>query len=88
LSRWGRIDVLANNAAIVGPNAATWEYPPQTFIDVVHIGLIGTFYVPRSVIPQIIAQRYGRIANVSSIAGKEGNPGAPAYSSTRPPSWR
>lgn len=49
----------------------------------VHVGLIGTFYVSRSVIPQMIAQNYGRIVNVSSIAGKEGNPGAPAYSSTK-----
>jgi 2-dehydro-3-deoxy-L-rhamnonate dehydrogenase (NAD+) len=83
IDRFGRIDILVNNAAIVGPNATTWEYPPQDFIDVVHIGLIGTFFVSQSVIPHMISQNYGRIVNVSSVAGKEGNPGAPAYSSMK-----
>jgi 3-oxoacyl-[acyl-carrier protein] reductase len=83
LARFGQIDVLINNAAIVGPNANTWEYPPQAFADVVHIGLVGTFYVCRTVVPHMIARNYGRIVNLSSVAGKEGNPGAPAYSSTK-----
>lgn len=81
--RFGQIDVLVNNAAIVGPNATTWEYPPQTFMDVVHIGLVGTFFVSQAVVPHMIARNYGRIVNVSSVAGKEGNPGAPAYSSMK-----
>ncbi len=83
LKHFGKIDILINNAAIVGPNATTWEYPPEAFMDVVHIGLVGTFFVSRTVVPHMIAQNYGRIVNVASVAGKEGNPGAPAYSSTK-----
>jgi 3-oxoacyl-[acyl-carrier protein] reductase len=83
LERFGKIDILVNNAAIVGPNANTWEYPPQAFMDVVHIGLVGTFFVCRTVVPHMIDKGYGRIVNLASVAGKEGNPGAPAYSSTK-----
>jgi 2-dehydro-3-deoxy-L-rhamnonate dehydrogenase (NAD+) len=78
-----KIDILINNAAIVGPNAPTWEYPPEAFRDVVNIGLIGTFYCCRAVVPHMIAANYGRIVNLASIAGKEGNPRAPAYSSMK-----
>lgn len=83
IRKFGRIDVLINNAAIVGPNAATWEYPIKAFSDVVQVGLIGTFMVCRAVVPHMIAQNYGRVVNVSSVAGKEGNPKAPAYSSMK-----
>ncbi len=83
LAHFGKIDILINNAAIVGPNAPTWEYPPQAFSDVVHIGLVGTFYVCRAVVPHMIEKGYGRIVNLSSVAGKEGNPNAPAYSATK-----
>lgn len=81
--RFGAIDILINNAAIVGPNAPTWEYPDGAFEDVVRIGLIGTYYVSRAVVPYMIKANYGRIVNLSSVAGKEGNPGAPAYSSMK-----
>ena len=83
LARFGQIDVLINNAAIVGPNANTWDYPPEAFAEVVHIGLVGTFHVCHAVVPHMIARNYGRIVNLSSVAGKEGNPGAPAYSATK-----
>lgn len=83
IARFGKIDVLINNAAIVGPNAPTWEYPIEDFIKVVQIGLVGTFLVSRAVVPHMIAANYGRIVNLSSVAGKEGNPNAPAYSSTK-----
>ena len=83
LDRFGKIDILVNNAAIVGPNAPTWEYPPEAFRDVVNVGLIGTFYCCRTVVPHMIAANYGRIVNLSSVAGKEGNPKAPAYSSMK-----
>ena len=80
--QFGKIDVLINNAAIVGPNATTWEYPPDAFREVVNVGLIGTFHCCRAVVPSM-GRNYGRVVNVSSIAGKEGNPRAPAYSATK-----
>jgi 3-oxoacyl-[acyl-carrier protein] reductase len=83
IARYGHVDILINNAAMVGPNAKTWEYPPDAFRDVVHVGLTGTFYCCRTVVPHMIAKKYGRIVNVSSIAGKEGNPNAVAYSSAK-----
>jgi 3-oxoacyl-[acyl-carrier protein] reductase len=83
LGHFGKIDILINNAAIVGPNANTWEYPPDAFRDVVNVGLVGTFYCCRTIVPHMIAANYGRIVNLSSVAGKEGNPKAPAYSSMK-----
>lgn len=83
VERFGRIDILVNNAALVGPNMPTWEYPPDEFAQVVHVGLIGTFNCCRVVVPGMRQQNYGRIVNLSSIAGKEGNPNAVAYSSMK-----
>jgi 3-oxoacyl-[acyl-carrier protein] reductase len=83
LGHFGKIDILINNAAVVGPNANTWEYPPDAFRDVVNVGLVGTFYCCRTVVPHMITANYGRIVNLSSVAGKEGNPKAPAYSSMK-----
>ena len=80
---FGKIDILINNAAIVGPNAVTWEYPVQAFEDVLRVGLMGTFHCCRAVVPHMIGANYGRIVNLSSIAGKEGNPKAPAYSAMK-----
>jgi 3-oxoacyl-[acyl-carrier protein] reductase len=83
IKAFGRIDVLINNAAIVGPNVTTWDYPPEVWAQVIHINLVGTYYVCRAVVPHMIAKDYGRIVNVASIAGKEGNPNASAYSSSK-----
>lgn len=79
----GAIDILVNNAAIVGPNLKLWEYPVKEFSAVVQVGLMGTFYVSRAIVPYMKERGYGRIVNVSSIAGKEGNPNASAYSSAK-----
>jgi 3-oxoacyl-[acyl-carrier protein] reductase len=83
LDRFGVIDILINNAALVGPNMPTWEYPPDAFAMVVQVGLTGTFYCCRAVVPHMRGRNYGRIVNLSSIAGKEGNPNAVAYSSMK-----
>jgi 3-oxoacyl-[acyl-carrier protein] reductase len=79
----GRIDVLVNNAGIAGPNMPTWEYPSQDWARVMAVNLTGTFNCCRAVIPTMIAQNYGRIVNIASIAGKEGNPNASAYSASK-----
>ncbi len=83
VSRLGGIDILVNNAGISGPNAPTWEYPPEAWDEVLAIDLTGVFYCCRAVVPTMIAQDYGRIVNVASVAGKEGNPNAPAYSAAK-----
>ena len=79
----GRVDILVNNAGISGPNAPTWEYPPQDWARVLAINLTGPFNCCRAVAPLMIARGYGRIVNIASIAGKEGNPGACAYSASK-----
>ncbi|HMF25106.1 MAG TPA: SDR family NAD(P)-dependent oxidoreductase [Pseudolabrys sp.] len=79
----GRIDILVNNAGIAGPNMKTWDYPLDAWRDVLAINLSGPFHCCRAVAPGMIAQNYGRIVNIASIAGKEGNPNAPAYSASK-----
>jgi 3-oxoacyl-[acyl-carrier protein] reductase len=83
LAALGRLDILVNNAGIAGPNLPTWEYPPQAWADVMRVNLDGPFLCCRAIAPTMIAQNYGRIVNVASIAGKEGNPNAPAYSASK-----
>lgn len=83
MKAFGRIDILVNNAAVVGPNANLWEYPIDAWHDVINIGLTGTFLVSRGVLPIMIKQNYGRVVNIASVAGKEGNPTASAYSSAK-----
>jgi 3-oxoacyl-[acyl-carrier protein] reductase len=79
----GRIDVLVNNAGIAGANVPTWEYPAEEWARVLAINLTGTFNCCKAVTPTMIAQNYGRIVNIASIAGKEGNPNACAYSASK-----
>ncbi len=78
-----RIDILVNNAGIAGPNVKTWEYDPEAWAQVMRVNLDSQFYCCRTIVPLMIAQNYGRIVNVASIAGKEGNPNAPAYSASK-----
>lgn len=83
LATFGRIDILVNNAGIAGPNKPTWEYPPEAWSQVMTVNLDSQFYCCRAVVPGMIAQNYGRIVNIASVAGKEGNPNAPAYSASK-----
>jgi 3-oxoacyl-[acyl-carrier protein] reductase len=83
LKRGGSIDVLVNNAGISGPNAVTWEYPLDDWKRVLDINMTGTFLCCRAVIPHMVANGYGRIVNIASVAGKEGNPNASAYSASK-----
>ena len=79
----GAVDILVNNAGIAGPNATTWEYPIDEWRRVLAIDLDGVFHCCRAVVPHMIERGYGRIVNIASIAGKEGNPNASAYSAAK-----
>ena len=75
------IDILINNAGITGPTAPLWEYDREMWNKIVQINLIGTFNCCRAIVPNMIKNNYGRIVNVASVAGKDGNANASAYSS-------
>jgi NAD(P)-dependent dehydrogenase (short-subunit alcohol dehydrogenase family) len=83
VATFGKIDILVANAGIAGPNHKTWEYPIHAWKQVVDINLIGVFLSCHAVLPHMLAGGYGRIVNVASIAGKEGNPNASAYSASK-----
>lgn len=76
----GTVDILVNNAGIVGPVVDTWQYPVESWQSVLDIDLNGPFYCCRTIIPHMLTRQYGRIVNVASIAGKEGNPKLSGYS--------
>ncbi len=83
LEQWGRIDILVNNAGIAGRSATTWELTDEDWLSVLNVNLSGTFYCTRAVLPAMRRQGYGRIVNLASIAGKEGNPQAVPYSASK-----
>ncbi|MEJ5992235.1 SDR family NAD(P)-dependent oxidoreductase [Ramlibacter sp. PS3R-8] len=79
----GRIDILVNNAGITGGNGTTWELDPQTWRRVIEVNLVAPFLTCRAIVPHMLRQGYGRIVNIASIAGKEGNPNASHYSASK-----
>jgi 2-dehydro-3-deoxy-L-rhamnonate dehydrogenase (NAD+) len=79
----GNVDILINNAGIAGPTVKLWEYTPVDFRKVVEIDLVGPFLCCHAVVPGMMKRGYGRIVNIASIAGKEGNPNASAYSAAK-----
>ena len=82
-TKLGKIDIFINNAGITGMNAKVWEYPLDEWKKVIELDLNSTFYCCKAVVPHMIKNNYGRIVNISSIAGKEGNPNASAYSTAK-----
>ena len=80
ITKTSNIDILINNAGITGPTATLWEYDIEMWKKVVEINLMGTFNCCRSIVPNMIKNNYGRIVNVASVAGKDGNANASAYS--------
>jgi NAD(P)-dependent dehydrogenase (short-subunit alcohol dehydrogenase family) len=83
LERYGRIDVLVNNAGVAGPSAAVVDYPPEDFARVVAVNLLGVFHMTRACLPSMVDAGWGRIVNIASIAGKDGNAQMSAYSASK-----
>ena len=78
-----KIDILINNAGITGPTAELWNYNIRDWNSIINVNLHGTFYCCKSIVPHMIKNNYGRIVNIASVAGKDGNANASAYSSAK-----
>ena len=83
LAAYGKIDIAVNNAGITGGNGTTWELDPKVWREVLEVNLYAPYLVCRAVVPHMLAAGYGRIVNIASIAGKEGNPNASHYSASK-----
>ena len=83
LRELGKIDILVNNAGITGGNAPLWELAPEVWRRVVEVNLVAPYLTCRAVVPHMVRAGYGRIVNIASIAGKEGNPNASHYSASK-----
>jgi 2-dehydro-3-deoxy-L-rhamnonate dehydrogenase (NAD+) len=83
ISKCGKVDILVNSAGITGPNLKLADYPPDAWAQVLNVNLNGTFHCCREVAAHMQAQKYGRIVNIASVAGKDGNPNASAYSASK-----
>ncbi len=83
LAQAQRIDALVNSAGITGPNTKLWDYPVDAWRQVMEVNINGVFLCCREVVPQMRKQGWGRIVNIASVAGKEGNPNASAYSASK-----
>ena len=83
LARAGRIDALVNSAGITGPNATVWDYPADAWREVMEVNVTGLFLCCREVVPHMRERGDGRIVSIASVAGKEGNPNASAYSASK-----
>ncbi len=83
LQKTSAIDALVNSAGITGPNVKLWDYPPEAWAQVQQVNLNGLFYCCREVVPHMRGRNAGRIVNIASVAGKEGNPNASAYSASK-----
>ena len=81
--QFGKIDIFVNNAGMTGMNTKVWDYPLNEWKKVIELNLNATFYCCKAIVPHMIKNNYGRIVNIASIAGKEGNPNAGAYSTSK-----